>query len=306
MHYRKYFFCLIVVLLGLNLVSAQFQDSILKPINITSESNRTVNLADTFQLSSSSSSTSSSNGLSEIISKHVFINFSSDPISITQIIKRTNNRDAVFYVVFFLFFVLGFLRVAFQGYFQNMIRVLFNTSLRQSQLTDQLLQARLPSLLYNALFLFSLALFGYVQLVTAGLGSYHDWTIFFVLFAFALIVYMGKYMVLRFMAWATGIRQPIESYLFLTFLINKFMVVFLLPSILLIVFASNTIQQLVSEISMYGLVLFFLYRYLRAYPIIRPAIRVSRLHFLLIVFCFEIMPVLIISRLGMVIVGKNL
>jgi hypothetical protein len=306
MHYRIYFLCLLFVLLGLNLVSAQSKDSSLKPINIASESTITNKPADSIQVSLSSTSTASSNGLMEIISKHPFINTSSESISMPQISKHANNRDAVFYVLFLLFFVLGSLRVVFQGYFQNMVRVFFNTSLRQSQLTDQLLQARLPSLLYNILFLFSLALFGYVQLVAKGLGSYDDWMIFFALLVFALVVYVGKYLVLRLMAWATGIRQPIESYLFLTFLINKFMVVFLLPSILLIVFATNPIQSLVREISLYGLILFFLYRYFRAYPIIRPAIRVSRFHFLLIVFCFEIMPVLMISRLGMLIVDKNL
>jgi hypothetical protein len=306
MHYRIYFLFLLVGLMGLNQVSAQSPDSGLKPAKAISETARLANQLDTQRLSNSASVIVSTDRLAMIISKHGFINSKSEPVSTTQISKRAIKRDLVFYALFLLFLMLGFLRVAFQGYFQNMIRVFFNTSLRQSQLTDQLLQARLPSLLFNALFLISLALFGYVQLVTAGLGSYDDWTSFFVLLGFAMTVYMGKYLVLRFMAWATGIRQPIESYLFLTFLINKFMVVFLLPSILLIVFASNPIQHLVKDVSLYVLILFFLYRYLRAYPIIRPAIRVSRFHFLLIVFCFEIMPVLIISRLGMVIVGKNL
>jgi hypothetical protein len=298
--FRKLLFGLIAAMLFGNVAIAQTRDS----IGLSADTGVVSTGSDA--VSMMVNGLSASTRLNEVLQKHPFINSKASPIFLPEFRKQVIDREPVFYLLLSLFLLLGILRVGFPGYFQNMIRVFFNTSLRQSQLTDQMMQARLPSLLFNCMFLISLALFVHVHLVAGGVADYGNWTLFFSLLLLGLVVYVGKFLVLRLMAWATGIRQALESYLFLAFLINKFMVMFLLPSVLLIVFTAPPMQQHAKDISLYGVGLFFLYRYLRTYHIIRPTIRLSRLHFLLFVFCLEIMPVLIIGRLGMLIVGKTL
>ena len=63
--------------------------------------------------------------------------------------KQIISKDFVFYFILSLFLFLGILNAVFKNYFNTMIRVFFKTSLRQSQLTDQLMQAKLPSLCLN-------------------------------------------------------------------------------------------------------------------------------------------------------------
>ena len=57
--------------------------------------------------------------------------------------------------------VAGPIPVFFHQVFHQSVRVFFNTSLRQSQLTDQLLQAKLPSLLFNLFFVLSAGVYAY-------------------------------------------------------------------------------------------------------------------------------------------------
>ena len=63
--------------------------------------------------------------------------------------KQAVSKEFVFYFILTLFLFLGILNTVFKNYFNTMIRVFFKTSLRQSQLTDQLMQAKLPSLFLN-------------------------------------------------------------------------------------------------------------------------------------------------------------
>ena len=61
----------------------------------------------------------------------------------------------MFYLIAGIVLLLAFFKYFNSRYFTNLFRVFFNTSLRQSQLTDQLLQAKLPSLLFNLFFILS-------------------------------------------------------------------------------------------------------------------------------------------------------
>ncbi|MBK7884324.1 MAG: hypothetical protein IPJ81_11420 [Chitinophagaceae bacterium] len=72
------------------------------------------------------------------------------PVSVS-IIKHNydSEKNTVFYILTGLVLLLGILKVLYYRYFQTLFRVFFNTSLRQSQLTDQLLIAKLQSLIFN-------------------------------------------------------------------------------------------------------------------------------------------------------------
>ena len=90
----------------------------------------------------------------------------SKPTSITIIsTKKNSNVEFIFYLLAGLVLVLGCLKAFFGKYFNTLFSVFFNTSLRQSQLTDQLLQAKLPSLFFNVFFTISGGIYVYFLLI---------------------------------------------------------------------------------------------------------------------------------------------
>jgi hypothetical protein len=93
------------------------------------------------------------NRYKKVLDENRFVTNSKIPVVAYQSERLIENRNSFFYAIALLFFFLGIIKVAFEKYFKNMIRVFFNTSLRQSQLKDQLLQDRLPSLFFNLLLL---------------------------------------------------------------------------------------------------------------------------------------------------------
>ena len=81
----------------------------------------------------------------------------------------------------------------------------FNTSLRQSQLTDQLLQAKLPSLLFNLFFILIGGYYIFLLMAIFGKITFGDWPVVLPICIIALLlIYLVKYWVLKFAGWITG------------------------------------------------------------------------------------------------------
>ena len=90
--------------------------------------------------------------LQNILKENRFLNAAGLPAAMENQIRKPFDQDHFFYLLAILGLILGFFRFFYTRYFNNLFRVFFNASLRQSQLTDQLLQAKLPSLFFNILF----------------------------------------------------------------------------------------------------------------------------------------------------------
>ena len=90
--------------------------------------------------------TNTDSTLKNILQENNLLNSSGTPVSLVVELKKEKRKDTTFYVIVGMLLLLAFFRFFFPRYFTNLFRVFFNTSLRQSQLTDQLLQAKFPSL----------------------------------------------------------------------------------------------------------------------------------------------------------------
>lgn len=243
---------------------------------------------------------------SDITRDHPFYNVTSPPVPAFRQNRNHPDGDGMFYAILFLFFLFGLLRAAFGKYFTNMVRVFFNTSLRQSQLTDQLLIARLPSLLYNALFTMVAGFFSYLLLQgTTLVGAEAYLTLAFCILFFAAL-YIGKYLFLGFAGWVMGYRSQAQSYLFVVFLINKISAIPLLFSLPLLAFASPEIAYGVKVVTLTILGLLLLFRLIRAYELFVKDLRPDRLHFLLFVLSFELIPFLLMAKWALAVLNKNL
>lgn len=242
----------------------------------------------------------------KLLEQNLFLNSKGTPQSLAISIKKHPVTDYLFYVFATLFLFLGILKTIFSRYFTTMFRVFFNTSLRQSQLTDQLEQATLPSLLFNFFFALSAGLFIYV------LYDHYDtenreinWFYFLICIVAVAACYLVKFISLLLIGWLTGYRPEAKMYIFSVFLLNKIIGLVLLPFSLLLAFSSDEITGYVSVISFMFLGILFITRFFRAYGVLQSRLKFNGFHFIVYIVALEILPILLIYKTVMMFFGIN-
>lgn len=245
--------------------------------------------------------------LDKLLEENAYLNSKATPVSLAVKIKETKDQDAVFYLLAAIIFFFGIIRTVYARYFTTMFRVFFNSSLRQSQLSDQLFQAKLPSLYFNLLFVVAGGLYVYFLLnrISADKGAV-QWILLASCIAGFLIIYTTKYLILKFMGWLTGYRDEANTYIFVVFLINKIVGICLIPIVVVIAFSGDAVVNGAIVISALLIGLLLLLRFFRSYGLLQHRLNVSRFHFLLYIFSLEILPLLIMYKAVEVFIIKNL
>ena len=181
------------------------------------------------------------NAFRKILKENQFLNANGKPVAMVNQIRKPVVQDSFFYLLAIIGLLLGFLRFFYTRYFNNLFRVFFNASLRQSQLTDQLLQAKLPSLLFNILFVFSGGVYIYLLLRFVNWLSIENfWLILFYCILSLGIIYLIKFITLKFTGWLTGYKEVTNTYVFIIFLINKILGILLVPFTVVIAFSIHS------------------------------------------------------------------
>lgn len=245
--------------------------------------------------------------LQTILKQNTFLNSQGSPITMAVKIKKPKSTDTVFYLLAALVFLMGLIKVFFARYFTNLFKVFFNTSFRQSQLADQLLQAKLPSLFFNAFFIISGGVYIYFLLLQYKfITDVHQWTILASCITVLGLVYLAKFSTLKFTGWVTGYREVTDAYVFIIFLICKIIGVLLVPFIILMAFTDQVIANGSALVSLLIVVLLLLLRFLRSYGLLQNQLKVSRFHFFLYIAGVEILPLLLIYKGLLFLLSKNL
>lgn len=236
-----------------------------------------------------------------------FLNNQAEPVSFLVDFKNKKNADSVFYLVAGVVLLLAFFKFFYSRYFTNLFRVFFNTSLRQSQLTDQLLQAKFPSLLFNIFFIISGGIYTYFLLLYYKLMDNESMGLMMAASVLVLgIIYFIKFCTLKFTGWVTGFTEITNTYVFIIFLINKIIGIFLVPFIIIISFSENVIVKIAILISLMSIGLLLLLRFFRSYGLLQNQLKISRFHFTLYIAGIEILPLLLIYKGLMLYLSKNL
>ena len=210
--------------------------------------------------------------------------------------RKHDSRDYLFYLMAGIVFVLAFIRFTFSKYFRNLFLLFFQTSLRQKQTRDQLLQDNLASLLTNFLFIISAGL--YITLLI----RYKNWTdiSFWWLAAgtgaVLLVTYLIKYLFILFTGWVFNSKEAAGSYVFVVFMVNKIMGVLLVPFLLILSFARYEVVQVAVTLSLGLVILLFVYRYWVSFIAIRNKLKVNALHFFLYLCAVELLPLVLIYK----------
>lgn len=245
--------------------------------------------------------------LQTIFKQNIFLNSHGTPVTMAIKIKKTKSTDTAFYLLAALVFLMGLIKFFFARYFANLFKVFFNTSFRQSQLADQLLQAKLPSLFFNAFFIISGGVYIYFLLLQYRfVTEIHQWTILASCILVLGLVYLAKFSTLKFTGWVTGHKEVTDAYVFVIFLICKIIGVLLIPFIILMAFADVAIANGSALASLLIVVLLLLLRFFRSYGLLQNQLKVSRFHFFLYIAGVEILPLLLIYKGLLFLLSKNM
>lgn len=220
--------------------------------------------------------------------------------------KQAVSKDFVFYFILTLFLFLGILNAVFKNYFNTMIRVFFKTSLRQSQLTDQLMQAKLPSLCLNIFSVLVTGFYIFTLMNYKKIIGFNQLDVLFFSCLAVLVIYIGKYFIIQIAGWISGFKQETISYTFLIFLVNKLLAMVLLPATCIVIFSNNNIGLFAYNISLLAVGIFYLLRCFRSYGIFENKLNLGKFHFLLYILAVEFIPVLLVFKIGLNIIDKNL
>jgi hypothetical protein len=242
-----------------------------------------------------------------VLSKNRFLNTAGTPIHMVVKLKKDDSENTFFYLIAGLVFLLGLIKFIYARYFSNLFRVFFNTSLRQNQLADQLLQSKLPSLFFNAFFIISGGVYIYFLLRQYQfVKESHQWFLLPVCILLLGLIYVVKYSSLKFTGWVTGHSQATDTYVFIIFLIAKITGVILIPFIVLMAFSDAVIASGSVLLSLLLIGFLLLLRFFRSYGLIQNQLKVSRFHFFLYIIGIEIIPLLLIYKGLLLLLSKNL
>jgi Domain of unknown function (DUF4271) len=242
-----------------------------------------------------------------VLNQNIFLNSKGTPVSMTVKIKKRQSTDVVFYLLAGLVLLMALIKFFFARYFTNLFRVFFNTSLRQSQLTDQLLQAKLPSLFFNIFFILSAGIYIFFLLVQYKLiTSEYQWSVLGACILILAIVYLVKFSTLKFTGWVTGYHESTDTYIFIIFLISKIIGVVLIPFTVLMAFAEAPIAITSAFVSLLIIGLLLFLRFFRSYSLLQSQLKISRFHFFLYLAGVEILPLLLVYKWAVLFLSKNM
>jgi hypothetical protein len=245
--------------------------------------------------------------LQSLVSGNYYLNGTAKSESLAVREKKYRSHDLVFYAIAVILLLFGLLKMFYSRYLNNMIRVFFNTSLRQGQLTDQLLQAKLPSLLFNIFFVLIGGFYLYFLLAYLGhIDADNDYRVLLICIGSLAAVYLVKYCVLKFAGWVSGYAHEADTYIFIVFLINKIIAVGLIPIVMIMAFSDRYLVTAMVILSYVVIFMMLVLRFLRSWSILQNKVKVKRYHFFLYILGIEILPLLLIYKAAMDLLKNNL
>lgn len=239
--------------------------------------------------------------LPQVWQVHPYFSFMQSADSRVSPIKIFHGKELLFYVVVAMLMVFALLRNLFAKYFSDLFRVFFRTTMKQRQIKDQLMQTPLPSLAFNIFYVASAGL--YLSFVLYNYAEYRPVDSFWLFYMYAsaglIIIYLVKYIALKIVGWIFNVSQAADSYIFIVFIINKVIGVFLLPFNVLLAFTTDPLYSVILLMSWVGLGGLFLYRFILGLGAARNEVKFNIFHFLIYMAAFEVAPLVLVYRVLM-------
>jgi hypothetical protein len=233
----------------------------------------------------------------KVLSINAYFNFTGQPVIEIFSLHRPNSKDSLFYLLVAILFYFALIRIFFEKYFNNLMTLFFRVSLRQQQIREQVLQTPLPSLLLNILFIISGGLYACYLLHYSRLGAgIRFWVLYLNCMLLLGTIYFVKFLVLKFIGWVFSISRATDIYIFIVFLVNKMLGIFLLPFLIVITFSGPELREVFITISLAMIFVLWTYRILASYRPVHNEIKLTPFYFFLYLCAFEIAPLLLIYK----------
>ena len=227
---------------------------------------------------------------------HSYLPLGKQPVFMIIDYHKLSSKDDLFYLMAGVILFLAFTRAVFSKYFRNLFLLFFQTSLRQKQTREQLLQNNLASLFINLLFFISTGLYISLLIKYKNWAPFSFWLLALYCGVVLTLIYLIKYLFLLFAGWVFNTKEAAGSYIFLVFLVNKVLGVLLIPFLLILSFAEPGVVDVSITVSIGLIGLMYLYRYLVSFSAIRNKLKVNALHFFLYLCAVEVLPLLLIYK----------
>ena len=233
----------------------------------------------------------------KVLALNPYYNFLGKPVAELEELHQAESKDSFFYLIVGILFYFALVRIFFEKYFNNLMTLFFRVSLRQQQIREQVLQTPLPSLLLNILFIITGGLYACFLLHYSPVGAnIRFWVLYLNCMMLLATIYLVKFLVLKFGGWVFSISRATDTYIFIVFLVNKMLGIFLLPFLIVITFSGDEARQIFITISLAMIFVLWMYRVLAAYRPVRNEIKLTPFHFFLYLCAFEIAPLLLIYK----------
>ncbi|MBC7874539.1 MAG: DUF4271 domain-containing protein [Ferruginibacter sp.] len=212
-------------------------------------------------------------------------------------LRRVQGKELLFYLLVFLLAVFAFLRMAFPKYFNDLFRLFFRTTLKQRQISEQLMQTPLPSLLLNIFFIVCSGLYITFLLDHFQLNPVNNFWLLFLYCCLGLsAAYFVKFIGLKISGWLFNMTEAADSYIFIVFIVNKMIGILLLPFIVLLAFTAGDVYSVSITLSWCLVAALLFYRFILTYAAVRNQVKVNPFHFFLYLCAFEIAPLLLVYK----------
>ena len=211
--------------------------------------------------------------------------------------RVSGGKEVLFYLLAGLLLFFALIKSLFGKYVSNLLGLMFRGSLRQKQIREQLLQTPLPSLLLNIFFVIVAGMYIFFLIRYYNIVSRTPfWLQLLYCIVIVGIVYLVKFMVLKLTGWIFNMKDAADTYIFIVFLINKLLAIFLLPLLVMMVFSAASWTSVLLTLSYVMLGMFFAYRYIVSFAPVRREVKVSQFHFFMYLCAFEIIPLLLMYK----------
>lgn len=211
-------------------------------------------------------------------------------------VRKSHSQNELFYTIVFTMVLLGFIRVAFPRYLTVLFGHFFQTAWRGKTIRDQSVQQSLPSLLTNLLFIVSGGVYAALIVAQKQWILLPFWYLLLYCTLLLVVVYAGKFLFIVFSGWAFNIREAANQYLFIVYLGNKMLGIFLIPFIAVVAFSGGNIATVASTISIALIIGMLCYRYFISLGAMSNSLKVNPLHFFLYLCTIEVLPLLLIYK----------
>lgn len=234
----------------------------------------------------------------QILAAHPYFNMTERGVAPAYVKRMVpKGKEIYFYILAGIALLFGGFKKVFDKYYHDLLSLFLRTSLKRHQIRQQLMQDSLPSLLLNIFYVITAAF--YVSLLFKDLNiapAFSFWKLYLYSFVGIACIYMGKYFILRSVGWMFQMKPLTDAYIFIIFLINKIIGIFLLPVIIMVALGSIELKTAVWTISWIVIAGLLLYRFIKAFGFVRKETYIRIFHFILYLFGFEILPIIVIYK----------